>query len=178
MCSFLAFTFGVPLWGENAACRGWKRGVCVCVFCFRDGRVRIKCVCVCVCVCRALSESGSSSARQVRWSGKVGVCVSGVGEAWYLASPSPFAPGGRERVCGVCVCDSLPLHVFRDAGRQAKASWWACVLRRRDLSSLPRSQQTSLLSSPRPGLVSPVPSPRVWTCVLAAEFPPARRGLE
>lgn len=75
------------------------------------------------------------------------------------------APSHREAenvlcVCVVCVILSLSMCSGTRADRQA--SWCACALRRRDLSScvcvcsLPRSQQTSLLSSPRPGFVSPV----------------------
>lgn len=116
------------LWGENAACRGWKRGGVVC-FCFRDGLVTKQ-------VCRALSESGSSSARRVRWSRKVAVCVcvSGVWRSLVLCLTEPLRTG-RQRTLGcMCVCVILSLSMCSGTRADRQASWWACALRRRDLS--------------------------------------------
>lgn len=109
---------GVPLWAQERRMQGLEARVCV----LPPRRPRYE-----------SSVSGLVRVRQLKCPpGSMERKGRGVGEAWFIASPGPFAPGGRERLGCACVILSLPMCSGTRADRQA--SWWACALRRRDLS--------------------------------------------
>jgi hypothetical protein len=200
---------------------GWKRG---CVVCFpRRPRTRHMCVCRRALSesgnSSARRERGSVEVgvashqrgkehtrtlpplagrpRQASKSGGCSVCVCAppVGETWLTARA--LSHREEENALGACVCDSLPLHVFRRRGpRPASQCVCVCVFSSAwpfDVGCVcvcspyfsPCSRQTSLLSSPKARRdVSPLPSPRVPTnvcvcvCVLTAEVALARREMQ